>query len=615
MIKYILFISLFTFHLIANSLIIEEKYFIDNTKSLTIKNIIETKNSFLTLAKYNFGISKNNLWIQLHIKNNSPTVSKKRISNRTSGIDLINVYITQKDKIQKTYSLGDFRQHQIRDNHFRTSYFDIELQPFQEVSIFIKQETHSNMDARWNIENINTFINYYNLQGMIYSSLFGILFIGTIVAFILYFLLKNKFYLIYAFFTIFSIIYQLTIAGFFYQYEIPIYINTIFGFSFPVFASVLLGIFPFYFFDLKKDEYRIFKNILKALIILNAIFALAELFYPFNEDLLYSAKYTNIVSFLLMLTLFIFSIIMFIDKRKGSIFYLISNIILFIFITSFLLVLSGLMDHCDFFYYTLASGTIGQDIFLGIALIHSTYLSKKDNDKNKQLLNEYSKLSFIGQTMINISHQWKTPINNIFNSINHIEVAREFEDENIDNIINKNLQNIKNTTIFLKDTALGQLDFYKSDSKKEDINLWYEISFLVNLIKNEFDKKDIKINFNFDKNLHIHIQKNYFLNVLMILFENSYKIFKEKKIEKPLIQIDVIIQKDILTFTFQDNAKGVSSDIDKIFEKNYSLSDSSGIGLYLAQEIIIYKLKGKISAINKNDGILFNLSIPLPNYA
>lgn len=211
--------------------------------------------------------------------------------------------------------------------------------------------------------------------------------------------------------------------------------------------------------------------------------------------------------------------------------------------------------------------------------------------------------------MLNISHQSKTPINSIFNSINHIEVAKKFNDSNLDKIIEKNLSNIKKTALFLKDTALNQLDFYKSNAKKEKINFYDEINFLIKLIENEFSKKSIDVILEFDKNLEITIDKNYFLNVLMILFENSYKLFEQRNIKNPFIKIKILMSDNNFKLLFEDNAQGVKDDINKIFSKNYSINNSTGLGLYLAKEIIEYKLNGIISAKNKNNGISFKIEI------
>lgn len=276
-----------------------------------------------------------------------------------------------------------------------------------------------------------------------------------------------------------------------YEFYAPVYLNTVFNYTVPLIAIVLLGLFPISFFNLEKNEYRLFLLPLKILITSSAIIAFSNLFYPFYDKVLYSLKYTNIANILILFLLLMVSLKAYQENKQGAVFYLVSNLILFIFIIYFTLGLLGFINNNEFYYYSLAIGSISQDIFLALALVSSTYLIKKENEKNNHLLNEYSKLYFIGQTMLNISHQWKTPINSIFNNINHIQAAQKFQDPNLDSVIDKCLLNIKQTALFLKDTALCQLDFHKSKESVEKINVYQEIGFLIKLIENEFSKNQL----------------------------------------------------------------------------------------------------------------------------
>ena len=81
-----------------------------------------------------------------------------------AGINLIDVFLVKDNQITKTYKLGNLREHNKRENDFRTSYFDIELQPLQKIEIFIKQKTYGTMEIRWNIINIKDFEAYYFLH-------------------------------------------------------------------------------------------------------------------------------------------------------------------------------------------------------------------------------------------------------------------------------------------------------------------------------------------------------------------------------------------------------------------------------------------------------------------
>ncbi|MGB7403714.1 MAG: sensor histidine kinase [Arcobacter sp.] len=610
--RFFILILIFISSLFAKGILIDEKYFIDKNNSLDIKEILKNKETFSPISKDNLGVTKNVVWVKLTFFNNSKKMIKRRIYNKRSGIDLIDVYVFKNNKIVKTNKLGDFRDHNIRDNNFRVSYFDLSLLPNEKVQVFIKQKTYSPMDIKWDIKSIENFNSYYYEQSMVYFYCFGFFSVTAIISLILFSFLKNKCYLIYSFFTVCSIIYQFTISGFFYQFGIPVYLNTIFGFCSSEISMALLGLFPLYFFKIKKDEYKVTKLIIKILVFLLLFIGFLQLFYPLYNDILLLSRFNGLFSFLLMLILLIFSIRLLVIKKEGSLFYFFSNGIFFTFVVIYILVFFGFLRLESFFYYSFAIGTIGQDLFLAFALIHSAYILTKEHEKNVELLNEYSKLSVIGQTMVNISHQWKTPINSLFNSINHIEIAYEFKDANLNMIIKDNLKNIKQNINYLKETGLSQLNFYKEEKNIEEIKIKDEINGIIGLIDSEFNKKSININLECDEKIKIKIEKNYFLNILMILFENSLKAFEQRKIREPLVKISVESIKNNVIVLFEDNAGGVSDFIIKrIFEKDFSDSLSTGIGLYIAREIITQKLKGSITAENKNEGLCFKMQFSM----
>ncbi|WP_419767797.1 7TM diverse intracellular signaling domain-containing protein [Arcobacter sp.] len=610
--RFFILILIFISSLFAKGILIDEKYFIDKNNSLDIKEILKNKETFSPISKDNLGVTKNVVWVKLTFFNDSEKMIKRRIYNKRSGIDLIDVYVFKNNKIVKTNKLGDFRDHNIRDNNFRVSYFDLSLLPNEKVQVFIKQKTYSPMDIKWDIKSIENFNSYYYEQSMVYFYCFGFFSVTAIISLILFSFLKNKCYLIYSFFTVCSIIYQFTISGFFYQFGIPVYLNTIFGFCFSEVSMALLGLFPLYFFKIKKDEYKVTKFIIKVLVFLLLFIGFLQLFYPLYNDILLLSRFNGLFSFLLMLILLIFSIRLLVIKKEGSLFYFFSNGIFFTFVVIYILVFFGFLRLESFFYYSFAIGTIGQDLFLAFALIHSAYILTKEHEKNVELLNEYSKLSVIGQTMVNISHQWKTPINSLFNSINHIEIAYEFKDANLNMIIKDNLKNIKQNINYLKETGLSQLNFYKEEKNIEEIKIKDEINGIIGLIDSEFNKKSININLECDEKIKIKIEKNYFLNILMILFENSLKAFEQRKIREPLVKISVESIKNNVIVLFEDNAGGVSDFIIKrIFEKDFSDSLSTGIGLYIAREIITQKLKGSITAENKNEGLCFKMQFSM----
>jgi len=172
--KTFLFLHLFIISLLASQFNTKEEFFIDKSNAMSFQTVYADKNKFKPMHKYNFGIEKNTLWIHLNITNTSKKNITKRLYNKRAGLDFIDVYIVKNGKVIKTYSLGDMKKHNKRDNIFRVSYFDLSLKALENIDIFIKQKSYGSMETKWHIVDINYFHKYFNNQTVVYFIIVGI---------------------------------------------------------------------------------------------------------------------------------------------------------------------------------------------------------------------------------------------------------------------------------------------------------------------------------------------------------------------------------------------------------------------------------------------------------
>ena len=614
-IKILLVLLFFNITLLGANLIIdndkksfehfEMDFYEDSSHHLNITQIQKINEWQNLKNNFSLGFKKPTLWFRFSISNKTDTIQNRIIYLSEPNIEKIDIFSVYKDINESIFSGGVSRYNKQGVVDKSNPIITIEIAPNETKTIYIKTLTDYH-----NANHIRVFTNqsFYEYNILRHSLLY--LYFGAIGALLLYnlflyFSLKDSNYLLYVLFVFFY--------GFSNYQLLCLY-------PFDTVPSPAIGYaegsghvfwFAFHtFFSRKILQIKDFYPRIDKFILYNGYFLLALAFYALYDCSL-ALHIMNI--WMLFLPLFILgvAIALYFKKNKLAPYYIVAQTLFISSSMIFGLLFATVLEYNNFTRYINLVGSLSEIILFSLALAYRTQLIRDENEKNRELLNEYSKLTFIGQTMLNISHQSKTPINNIFNSINHIEAAKKFKDPNLDKVIDQNLSNIKQTAIFLKDTALGQLDFYKSNTKKEKINLHNEINFLIKLLEGEFSKKSINIILDFDKNLHATIKKNYFLNVLMVLFENSYKLFEQRNIKNSYIKIEISNDNNYFELNYQDNAQGAKDDIDKMFEKHYSLSTSTGLGLYLAKEIVVHKLKGSISAENKDEGILFIINIPL----
>lgn len=99
-------------------------------------------------------------------------------------------------------------------------------------------------------------------------------------------------------------------------------------------------------------------------------------------------------------------------------------------------------------------------------------------------------------------------------------------------------------------------------------------------------------------------------NVFTAIVENMIKNFKKRKTIKPKIDIKVTKDSKYYYIEISDNGGGIQiSPIESIFEKDLTNANSTGLGLFLVRSILTFKLKGKITATNKNSGVSFLITL------
>ncbi|MEO9569568.1 MAG: HAMP domain-containing sensor histidine kinase [Polaribacter sp.] len=122
--------------------------------------------------------------------------------------------------------------------------------------------------------------------------------------------------------------------------------------------------------------------------------------------------------------------------------------------------------------------------------------------------------------------------------------------------------------------------------KKEEVNLTKIIKNTLLLFTQEFNQKNIKINFDETTLFKIKADKQQIEQVIINLISNCLYAFKE--IEKPTINIDISSDKKRIHLSITDNGIGISDAIkDNIFIPYFTTrKDGSGIGLTLSKSIM-----------------------------
>lgn len=241
----------------------------------------------------------------------------------------------------------------------------------------------------------------------------------------------------------------------------------------------------------------------------------------------------------------------------------------------------------------------------------------EENNKQKDILYRQSRLTTIGETIQNISHQWRQPLNHIGANISKLEMINEISLKNSD--IQTIINNANNSLEYMSQTISDFTNYFSPNKVKEKFFIDEAILDAISIVKHQFNNLEINIVFNTTKKCaKINAHKNELIQAIIILLNNSKDalLLKKESISyKCLINIDIDVQDNILYLFIADNGIGIKKDlIESIFEPYFTTKfkqQGTGIGLYMCKMIIEKDMGGLIEASSSVDKTLFTIRLKI----
>jgi len=226
---------------------------------------------------------------------------------------------------------------------------------------------------------------------------------------------------------------------------------------------------------------------------------------------------------------------------------------------------------------------------------------RKELQKKDALLKNKEKVQAIEELLKNISHHWRQPLSVISTSSSAIQLKKSLgilDDEYLEEMctnINKNAQ-------ILSEIIEDFTNFFQNGETQELLNLKDILNKYINMLEPSF--KDDNISFVCElEDISLVTTKKDIMQIVFILLNNAKDILILNNIENRYIKISLVQKGDKAILSIQDNANGVPEDIkDKIFEPYFTTkhkSQGTGLGLYVAYEIVKNNLKGELCVKNE----------------
>lgn len=239
------------------------------------------------------------------------------------------------------------------------------------------------------------------------------------------------------------------------------------------------------------------------------------------------------------------------------------------------------------------------------------------NEADSKILYLQSKYASMGETVGNIAHQWKQPLNAIGSIQNNIKAALIFQGE----ISKEKLLNSVETSFKLLQHLAETIDTFYSflsqrNNQKINFTIADELEAVRKITEYSFENSRINLNFELDTNPTIQGNPNEFTHAILNLILNAKDAFDAAHNDDATITVHVKGGEKNCTITVTDNAGGIRlKPIEMVFDLHISTKESgSGLGLFMTKNIIQNRFGGTIAVKNVKEGACFTIELPYSEY-
>ena len=232
--------------------------------------------------------------------------------------------------------------------------------------------------------------------------------------------------------------------------------------------------------------------------------------------------------------------------------------------------------------------------------------------QKEQLLLQQSRMAAMGEMLMNISHQWRQPLNVLGMEVQELGLAYMyggFSEEMLDGNIGKAMEIIQHLSRTISDFQ----NFLAPDKVKAPFRVDGVIRKTVALVEEHFKEQSIQIQFDFQGSQLINGYPGAYGQVVMNLLTNAKDSFVERGVTDAVITVHAWEEKGRAVATITDNAGGIQEEIlPRIFDAYFTtkeLGKGTGVGLFLAKIIIEKNMGGRLQVRNVGAGAEFRIEV------
>ena len=239
----------------------------------------------------------------------------------------------------------------------------------------------------------------------------------------------------------------------------------------------------------------------------------------------------------------------------------------------------------------------------------------KELSEQERVMIHQSRQAAMGEMLESIAHQWRQPLNIIGISCANLETEYTLgilQEENF----HKRMDVISENISYMSNTIDDFRNFLNPDREQSSFSPKETIADVVKILSAQLDNNNISLKIVEEQEITFVGIENEFKQVLFVLINNAKDAIKsrisDKYIEKGTIEIRLYRENEKNFISFCDNGGGIKEEIlNSIFDPYFSTkfaASGTGIGLYIAKNIIESRMNGEIYVKNRDEGCCFYIT-------
>ena len=218
----------------------------------------------------------------------------------------------------------------------------------------------------------------------------------------------------------------------------------------------------------------------------------------------------------------------------------------------------------------------------------------------------------MGEMLVNISHQWRQPLNVlglILQELYRNYQRGNFNQEYLEGSVAKSRELIAHMSQTIDDFR----NFLSPEKIKILFNVKEVVETTLSMVMESFREVQMEVHVSGDENVFVEGYRNEYSQAVMNIMLNARDVFRDRSVPDPRLTVEISAGHGRSVLTITDNAGGIPGEIiDKIFNPYFTTKSpdrGTGIGLFMCKTIIETNMGGRLSFRNTGNGAEFRIEV------